>query len=326
MIRGIDLFCGAGGSSWGAKSAGVTMVGAVDAWQIATSTYADNFPAAAENVITGRLDDGSGPEIFEGIGTVDIILASPECTHHSVARGARPRNEDSRRSGWFVMRFIEEMQPRWVVLENVTPMRGWPGFEELIGRLKRCGYSLRVEVLDAADFGVPQSRRRLFIICDRRRQPLQVLPPALRPRASARSILDPDGTWPVSKLYSDRRAASTIERAETGMHSLGKGEDFLVVYYGSDKAGGYQSLDRPLRTLTTIDRFGLIQWKGGEATIRMLQPSELRRGMGLSDDFRLSFGSRRDKVRLLGNGVCAPVMRSVVESLLVGEMGQVAAE
>jgi DNA (cytosine-5)-methyltransferase 1 len=211
------------------------------------------------------------------------------------------------------MRFIEEMQPRWVVLENVTPMSGWSGFDDLVARL-RSDYFVSILKLDASEFGVPQSRRRLFILCDRMRQPDEVEGRAryLRP---ARDVLDPQGTWATNDLYTERRAAGTIERAEAGIRELGRGEDFLVVYYGSDRAGGWQRLDRPLRTLTTLDRFGLVQWVGRRPTLRMLQVPEIKQAMGLTASFRLDRGTRRDRVKLLGNGVCAPVMKAVIQSL-----------
>lgn len=325
MVRAIDLFCGGGGSSWGAKDAGVEMVGAVDAWDVAARTYEDNFPTAKGNVVCTRLTDDSGPDIFKNLRSVDLIVASPECTHHSIARGSRPRDEESRRSGWFVIGFIETMRPRWVVLENVTPMSDWPGFDELIARLKRLGYKVNIQRLDASDFGVPQARRRLFIICDRAREPEDVIPGSV-PLQTARSIIDPKGTWSTNDVYIERRAASTIERVENGIAALGRRKDFLVVYYGSDKAGGWQPLDRPLRTLTTLDRFGVIQWRGDTPTIRMLQVPEIKRAMGLPDHFKLLQGNRRDHVRILGNGVCAPVMRKVIETLLRGEVQAIAAE
>jgi len=312
-VRAIDLFCGGGGSSWGAKSAGVDMVGAVDAWDIATQTYEDNFPTARGNVVTARLSDSTGPEIFpKPLGKVDLIIASPECTHHSIARGAKPRDEESRRSGLYVMRFIEKLRPRWVVLENVTPMGGWSGFKNLIAQLEG-DYFVNVQRLDATNFGVAQSRRRLFIVCDRERQPEPVVGRARRERTAA-EILDPKGRWPADELYRRTRAPATIARAEAAMLELGEGEDFLVVYYGSDRAGGWQRLDRPLRTLTTLDRFGLVQWDDGTPTLRMLQVPELKRAMGLQG-FRMLQGTRRDKVKLLGNGVCAPVMEGVIRAL-----------
>lgn len=97
-------------------------------------------------------------------------------------------------------------------------------------------------------------------------------------------------------------------------------DDFLIVYYGSDAAGGWQALDRPIRTVTTLDRFGLVSGTGRDTRLRMLQVPELRRAMGLPEELRLEHGSRRDRIRLLGNGVCPPVMQAIVESLTGAEL------
>ncbi|WP_223201951.1 hypothetical protein, partial [Streptococcus pneumoniae] len=59
----------------------------------------------------------------------------------------------------------------------------------------------------------------------------------------------------MTPLFTRDRAKGTLERAERAIKELGPNEPFLLVYYGSDKAGGWQSLDRPLRTVTTLDRF-----------------------------------------------------------------------
>jgi DNA (cytosine-5)-methyltransferase 1 len=314
-LRGIDLFCGAGGSSWGAAAAGIEMVGAVDLWPMATATYADNFAKARKNVITATLSDQTGAEIFSGIGKVDLLIASPECTHHSLARGNRPKCDSSRRSGWFVTRFIEDLAPEFIVLENVAMMRHWDGYRDLLRSLEvRYGYNLRAQVLDAADFGVPQNRKRLFIFGSRKRRPSEIMPTVAR-QPAARTILDGHDAWEAGVLDNGRRAEATLARVQHGIDAVGRGVDFLTVYYGSDKAGGFQTLDRPLRTLTTLDRFGLIGWRKGEPTLRMLQVPELKRAMGLGADFKLGFGTRRDQVRLLGNGVCPAVMQAVIEQL-----------
>ncbi len=322
-MRAIDLFCGAGGGSAGARAAGFRLVGAVDSWDTAARTYAENFPTA--KVVNTRLTDRSGPEMFGHVGKIDLLIASPECTHHSIARGNKPRDEESRRSGWYVTRFIDEFAPRWIVLENVTPMQNWLGFNELISALKR-HYKVEVKTLDAANFGVPQNRRRLFIVGDRLVQP-KLVASTHKQSKPASDILDWPGTHSAGPLYTNRRARGTLERAERGMEVLGRGKDFLVVYYGSDRAGGWQSLDRPLRTLTTLDRFGLVEWNKGTPTLRMLQVPELVRAMGLnrlkdengeSIKFMLNHGTRRDKVKILGNGVCAPVMKAVVGCLIGG--------
>jgi DNA (cytosine-5)-methyltransferase 1 len=172
-----------------------------------------------------------------------------------------------------------------------------------------------IQLLDAADFGVAQTRRRLFILCDRELPPADLGGRRWVPAPAAREILDFPGTWPRNPLFSARRADATLERARRAMRSIGEGAPFLVVYYGSDGAGGWQPLDRPLRTMTTLDRFGLIEWDTGQPTLRMLQVPELKRAMGLDEKFRLEHGTRREKIMLLGNGVCPPVMQNIVSAL-----------
>ena len=201
------------------------------------------------------------------------------------------------------------------MIENVIHMRSWEGYEPLLEFLGRLGYHLRVEVLDASRFGVPQSRRRLFIIGDRERPPPPVALHSEPPRV-AQCILDEPGTWDTRPLRRNGRSAATLARAETGMRALACFNDFLVVYYGSDGSGGWQSLDRPLRTITTLDRFGLVTWAGMTPMLRMLQPPELQRGMGFGGDYSLeAAGSRRERIRILGNGVAPPVMAAIVRSL-----------
>jgi DNA (cytosine-5)-methyltransferase 1 len=116
-------------------------------------------------------------------------------------------------------------------------------------------------------------------------------------------------------LFKEGRALATLARAKAAIAALGEGAPFLIVYYGSDKAGGWQTLDRPLRTLTTLDRFALVGWENGEPRMRMLQVPELKAAMGIGEGYRLPFGTRRDHIRILGNGVAAPVMQAVVETL-----------
>jgi DNA (cytosine-5)-methyltransferase 1 len=116
-------------------------------------------------------------------------------------------------------------------------------------------------------------------------------------------------------LYSPKRAVATIQRAERAISSLGTKEPFLIVYYGTDGSGGWQPIDRPLRTVTTIDRFAFVKPTRTGYMMRMLQPEELRAAMGFPDTYRLEIGTRREKVKLMGNAVCPPVMKSIVRTL-----------
>jgi DNA (cytosine-5)-methyltransferase 1 len=88
-----------------------------------------------------------------------------------------------------------------------------------------------------------------------------------------------------------------------------------MVYYGTDGAGGFQRLDRPLRTVTTLDRFALVKPNGCGHEMRMLQPPELAYAMGFPDAHVWLESSRRDRIKLLGNAVCPPVMRDIIMAL-----------
>ena len=315
-LRGIDLFCGGGGSGWGARKAGAEIVCAVDAWSVASDTYKANFPGT--RVINTTLDEKSCSSILGNVGDIDLILASPECTSHTCAKGSRPRDEKSRRTANYVINFARALFPRWIVLENVVQMRNWHGYTPLIDDLGKLGYNVLPQVLDSVDFGVPQTRRRLFLVCDRAAMPLDVkcgLSGRRRRRRAARNIIQLHGQWESRPLYSDRRAPDTLARAERAINELGKGEPFLIVYYGSDRSGGWQTLDRPLRTLTTLDRFGLVTWNGRTPMLRMLQAPELKRAMGFDASYILPCGSRRDRIKMLGNGVCPPVMEAIIRGL-----------
>ena len=314
MIRAFDMFCGAGGSSAGAQAAGAQIVAGVDMCSIAARTFVANFPEA--RTISDRLQDVDLGSLKAEIGAIDLLLASPECTNHTCAKGGAPRSEESRATAMLVIEYARALRPRWLVLENVIHMRPWSRYEELKCGLTSLGYQLQEHVLDSADFGVAQRRRRLFLVGDRAQRPSPKIRKNPGRKKSVRSVLDPPDTWMTSALMHERRAKATLQRARRGFQVLGPDASFLLVYYGNDGAGGWQRLDRPLRTITTVDRFALIEHDEHEPRLRMLQVPELKRAMGFDEDFKLPVGTRRDRVRLLGNGVCPPVMKHVVSSLI----------
>ena len=314
-MRAIDLFCGAGGGSLGAAAAGVEIVAGFDIWDVAGWVYAANFPHARFypcDLATLRESDIRA--VRDDLGPVDLLLASPPCADHSPARGARPPSSAGLDLPWCVWAFARVFRPRWIVVENVVQMRRWHGFRAFLYALVHLGYCVRVLVLDAADFGVPQRRRRLYIVCDREAEPPEIAPrTAHRP---ARDVIDP-GVGVYKPLYAPWRARATIERVERALRALGRDATFLSVYYGSGPQ--WQTLDAPLRTVTTSGHFALVRpdWRGGHE-MRMLQLDELRRAMGFPASFVLDGCTRADRMRLLGNAVCPPVMQAIVESLTRG--------
>lgn len=313
-VRALDLFCGAGGSSWGAREAGVEIVAAFDLWPLAGEAHDVNFPEA--EFIPGRLEELDVDSLVKRLGPIDLILASPECTNHSPAKGNKPRCEQSKDTAFQVVRFAGAFKPRWVVIENVVNMRKWARYAEFKAALEKLGYHLQEQILNSAHFGVPQSRRRLFLVADRQQMPPKVTPRKSGPKKVA-DIVDLNGTYKWTPLRQPKRAKATLERAERGFAALGEAKPFLLVYYGSDGGGGWQRLNRPLRTITTVDRFALVKPDSQHGHVmRMLQVPELQAAMGMPPKMKLETGTRRERIKMIGNAVCPPVMKRVVQNLV----------
>ncbi|QDU47594.1 Modification methylase HhaI [Symmachiella dynata] len=311
-VRAIDLFCGAGGSSWGAKLAGAEVVAGFDKWDIAGDAYSANFPDAW--FFEGRLEDWTNRQLRSEIKDINLLIASPECTNHSPAKGNSPRCEKSKETAFHVIRFAKVFEPRWIIVENVVNMRNWSRYDEFLDDLIGLGYHVSPQVLDSSLFGVPQTRRRLFLLCDREREPASITSNFAFP-IPASSIIVKNSEYRFTPLRQPGRADATLARAERAMDVVGTKRPFLIVYYGSDHAGGWQRLTRPLRTITTLDRFAYVKVKKAQHFMRMLQVPELKAAMGMPMKFSVKTSSRRDSIKLLGNAVCPPVMRAAVRGL-----------
>lgn len=312
-VKACDLFAGLGGSSLGATQAGVRVVAAVDTSEFARATYLDNLKGVT--YYRHRCESLNPAALVQDVGPIQLLLASPECTNHTCAKGSAERSEPSRRTALQVIRFAAVLKPRWIVVENVVQMRGWRRYDQWIAQIVGLGYNVSVQVLNSVDFGVPQSRRRLFVLCDRKRMPPQIAATGNAKVKSARTIISPNGKYPYSALDEPGRAPDTLMRANRAIASLGDNSPFLIVYYGTDGAGGWQRVDAPLRTVTTVDRFAYVKPSSSGHKMRMLQVPELQAAMGFPATFKLAYGTRRDKIKLLGNAVCPTVMKQIVAQL-----------
>jgi DNA (cytosine-5)-methyltransferase 1 len=315
MLTFVDLFCGAGFGARGAVRGGGVPLLALDVWELATRNYNANFPEA--EIITDRIETVDPISVGKKYKP-DVLLTSPECTSHSIARGAKPSSEESREAALCIGPWVKALNPRWVIVENVNRMKKWERHNELVQAIEGLGYTVSDLLLNSADFGMAQARKRMFLICDSqgRRIKREMLMRFGNPQTqTARDIIDWKAGYPSSELYKEGRAKATLERAERAMKALGRQVPFIIVYYGSDYAGGWQPLDVPLRTITTLDRFGLVTWRGDTPYLRMLQPSELSKAMGGGAEHILPYGNRREKVKLCGNGVCASVTTAIFQCI-----------
>lgn len=123
---------------------------------------ANHWPAAVAAATTHSCQDLHQVD-WTAVPPHDLLLASPACQGHSRARGSdRPHHDASRASAWAVVA-AEVHRPSSVLIENVPEFGSWVLFQPWCEALAALGYRLSLYLLDAADFGVPQHRRRLFI-------------------------------------------------------------------------------------------------------------------------------------------------------------------
>ena len=160
-MHAVDLFCGAGGFSAGLEAAGIDVVVGVDIADHALATFETNHAATP---INHDLSDGLPAEIREE--AVDIVFGSPPCQGFSDARGERSLDDERNQLVFAFIQAVAELQPRYVLMENVAGMTtiGDDFLDAIDAEYADAGYSVAWETLNAADFGVPQTRKRVIYL------------------------------------------------------------------------------------------------------------------------------------------------------------------
>lgn len=168
----IDLFCGVGGTTLGLKKAGFNVVGAVDCMEEAVEGYRLNHPDVEvwERDITEITPLFVMRRIGMKKGELDLLAGCPPCQGFSRIRSksADKTEGDERNDLVFqYIRFVKTFRPKTLMLENVPGLVNDKRMVEVESTLIAMGYDLDYKVLDAADYGVPQRRRRFILVGSR---------------------------------------------------------------------------------------------------------------------------------------------------------------
>lgn len=195
-LTATDQFCGAGGSSVGAVAAGLEVKLALNHWPLAVRTHNTNFPDTLHDCTD---ISASNPRRYP---STDILVTSPECTNHSLAKGkARkfqaqldlfgkvtidPSEERSRATMWDVPRFAEYHQYRIIIVENVVDARHWATWDAWLHAMDLLGYHHQVVYFNSMfAHPTPQSRDRMYVVFWRkgnRKPDLEFRPPTYCPK------------------------------------------------------------------------------------------------------------------------------------------------
>jgi DNA (cytosine-5)-methyltransferase 1 len=302
MTRAIDLFAGAGGFSIGATMAGCNVVWAANHWPAAVQVHANNHPR------TIHLCQDLQQADWTAVPEHDLLLASPACQGHSKARGKdRPHHDAQRATAWAVVSAAECHRPAAFVVENVIEFAQWTLYPAWCAAMHALGYALSPMVLDAADHGVPQHRKRLFVVGTRSKHPIELNLPQREHAGIGNAIDWAAGSW--SSIEKPGRSLATLQRIRNGRSRFG--ERFVAPYFGSGSGLTGRCISRPLGTITTRDRWALVD---GER-MRMLSITEAKRAMGFPDSYELP-ANQKDAMHMLGNAVVPHVARDVITEIL----------
>lgn len=170
--KAIDLFCGCGGLTLGLKQAGFDVIGAVDIDNLSIETYRANHPEVHlwEDDIRDLTNDKIKKTLKLKKGELDLLAGCPPCQGFSTMRtkngGYRIRDDRNTLIRDFI-RLVKGLVPKMVMFENVPYVRDYWLFKDFYKQLNQLGYKVKYDVLNAADYGVPQRRKRLILIASR---------------------------------------------------------------------------------------------------------------------------------------------------------------
>lgn len=324
-MRAVELFCGAGGMSRGLIDAGFDIIRAYDAWPVAVENYRHNIGTHAE---VADLKDLLSiiPEISRL--APDMICGGPPCQDYSLA-GRRQEGENASMTVAFAI-IVTTVRPEWFIMENVILAAKSSAWAEAKAMLKRAGYGLSESTVTASFYGVPQSRRRLYV-CGRLGERDGFLQSAIAGAASAQpmSLRELFGTTvPVIHSLSDGLISPLYRHHRDDLALIENG----FVYSRPLRDGrGVRTIDEPMTTITRTS------WERPTprylnaphpddpvpaSETAVLSRDQISRIQGFPESWRWIGTAKRDILQMIANAVPAPVARTIGEVILARHRGE----
>lgn len=263
----IDNFAGGGGASTGIEKAlGRSPDVAINHDPEAVAMHMANHPDTEHYCQSVTRAD---PKDVTRGQPVALAWFSPDCTHHSKAKGGTPRKKHIRDLAWVVVLWAERVKPAVMILENVEEFRDWgpldaegqpiperkgETFDYWVRQIRKRGYKVQWKELRACDYGAPTIRKRLFLVARRDGLPI-VWPkpthePGLIPHRTAADIID--WSLPCPSIFERKRplAENTLKSIARGIRKyvIKAKEPFVVSY--AQQGGRNRSAFAPLHTIT----------------------------------------------------------------------------
>lgn len=281
-MKAIDLFCGAGGASLGIERAGFELIAGIDKDKTAIDTHRKNLDTSAIQMDLAEVDKTKLPHSAR---EADYVHGSPPCQGFSLSgKGKDPEAEINR----LVFRFIEwvqELSPRAVTMENVVGMKTQtPPYyiSKLKTKFNKAGYNARQRVINAANYGVPQTRNRLIFVAYRK--DVKAKPRFPKPTHSKTETTNLDG----DKLEEWVGVEDTIDL-----------ENIETKAQGKTSNSAWRDGSKPSPTCTTGGNI----YVRGDGIDRALKPAEYAMLQTFPPNYEFSGETKEEKYRQIGNAV-----------------------
>lgn len=291
-LSAVDLFSGCGGMSLGFQNAGFDVLAAFDYWKPAVEVYRKNF---GHPIFKQDLSDvDAAVSSVEGYQPT-VIFGGPPCQDFSTA-GHQDENGGRAILSVVFARIVTTVHSQWFVMENVATIKNTQSFKTACDLFREAGYGLTCKILNAAYCGVPQTRKRMFIIG---------------------GLGEPEG-FLDEKLDEGLSDKPMTIRDYLG-NSLGIEHYFRVPTNYSRR--GVFSIDRPSMTIRAIDRPIPPGYKGNPkdsapvSEARILTPKERSYIQTFPEEFEF-FGGKSDVNTMIGNAVPVNLAKYVASALL----------
>ena len=291
-IRCVDLFCGCGGMTLGFERAGFDVVAGFDNWEAAIRVYDANFqhPVIEQDLMNV---DEAVVKISEY--KPDLIIGGPPCQDFSTA-GFQDETRGRAILSVCYSRIVCAIRPKYFVMENVATIRNTDSFRKVIDNFSTAGYGLTKMVLDAAYCGVPQTRKRMFVI----------------------------GTLTGENGFLDEELRKNLSPTPMSIYDY-LGDSLGIDYYFRVPTNyhrrGVFSVHEPSMTIRAVDRPIPSGYKGHPndpvpvSQVRCLTPKERSYIQTFPESFQF-VGGKSDINSMIGNAVPVNLAKYVGEALM----------
>ena len=355
-LVGVDVFSGAGGMSVGAEWAGVSTAFAIDSDPYASKTYQLNHPDA--EVVCGDVEEFDFKKVRPK--QPSILFGGPPCQGFSTSN-QRTRTAGNKNNWLFTefLRAVSEIEPAWVIFENVKGIietENADFLKRVICGLEKLGYGTKKTVLNAASFGVPQSRSRLFVVAAQHIHNFEFPDPKNLETVSVREAISdlPDlkvGSKDASLPYKNDELSSFATEMRGNCKCSANNSvtlnssDIIERYKHVPQGGNWSNIPTSLmQNYKDVSRchtgiYRRLSWDSTSITIgnyrkNMLIHPEQNRGLSVREAARLQsfpdsfkfYGSIGFQQQQVGNAVPPLLAKAVFQQVIIADKKMRAAE